>query len=105
MPSEQVKTEAFGPALGAVPPPGFTEVAEIRPVAGATAAAGTPPLDASAIGPATASLRFSKSDKVAPLPARQERARGRPNPLAFRSTIPVVSGSAAFARPSFWKAM
>jgi len=68
VPSEQVKTEAFGPALGAVPPPGFTEVAEIRPVAGATAAAGTPPLDASAIGPATASLRFSKSDKVAPLP-------------------------------------
>lgn len=68
VPSEQVKTEAFGPALGAVPPPGFTEVSEIRPVAGATAAAGTPPLDASAIGPATASLRFSKSDKVAPLP-------------------------------------
>lgn len=68
VPSEQVKMEAFGPALGAVPPPGFTEVVEIRPVAGATAAAGTPPVDASAIGPATASLRFSKSDKVAPLP-------------------------------------
>lgn len=68
VPSEQVKTEAFGPALGAVPPPGFTEVAEIGPVAGATAAAGTPPSGASSIGPATASLRFSKSDKVAPLP-------------------------------------
>lgn len=68
VPSEQVKTEAFGPALGAVPPPGFTEVAAIRPVAGATAAGGTPSSGAPAIGPATASIRFSKSDKVAPLP-------------------------------------
>lgn len=68
VPSEQVKTEAFGRALGAVPPPGFTEVVEIGPVAGATVTAGTPSLDASAIGPATASLRFSKSNKVAPLP-------------------------------------
>lgn len=67
VPSEQVKTEAFGPALGALPPPGFTEVAAIRPVAGATAAGGTPPSGAPAIGPATASIRFSKSDKVAPL--------------------------------------
>lgn len=70
VPAEQVKTEAFGPALGAVPPPGFTEVTPVRPVAanGANAAAATPPLGGPAIGPATASIRFSKSNKVAPLP-------------------------------------
>ena len=67
VPEDRVKTEAFGPALGALPPPGFTEVATVPSVAGAVAAVGAPP-GAPAIGPATASLRFSKSDKVAPLP-------------------------------------
>ena len=71
VPAEQVKTEAFGPALGAVPPPGVTEVTTIQPVAAglaADAAASTPTTGAPAIGPATASIRFSKSNKVAPLP-------------------------------------
>ena len=68
VPSEQVRTEAFGPALGAVPPPGFTEVAGISEVSGAAAVASSPAAGASAIGPATASLRFAKSDKVVPLP-------------------------------------
>ncbi|MFZ2160564.1 MAG: 2Fe-2S iron-sulfur cluster-binding protein [Bradyrhizobium sp.] len=67
IPEEQVKTEAFGPALGAVPPPGFTEVTAIRPVS-ADAEAATPTIGAPSIGPATATIRFSKSNKVAPLP-------------------------------------
>lgn len=65
VPADQVKTEAFGPALGAVPPPGVTEVASIN---GVNAAATTLATDAPAIGPATASIRFSKSNKVAALP-------------------------------------
>jgi ferredoxin-NADP reductase len=65
VPTEQVKTEAFGPALGAVPPPGVTEAASIN---GANAAAMTVAPGAPAIGPATASIRFSKSNKVAALP-------------------------------------
>ena len=44
VPAEQVKTEAFGPALGAVPPPGFTEVTAIQQVAPGIAAAETPPV-------------------------------------------------------------
>ncbi|MFN5524614.1 2Fe-2S iron-sulfur cluster-binding protein [Bradyrhizobium sp.] len=59
VPPEQVKSEAFGPALGAVPPPGRTVIesgeSEIK--------GGTP-----SIGPATASIRFAKSGKAAPLP-------------------------------------
>lgn len=62
VPSEQVKTEAFGPALGAVPPPGTTVVEERKPGIGAGYE------KASAIGPATTSIRFAKSGKVAPLP-------------------------------------
>lgn len=69
VPAEQIKTEAFGPALGAVPPPGLTVVSELRsPV---SPQAGTsPPSEANipVIGPATASIRFSKSNRVAPLP-------------------------------------
>jgi ferredoxin-NADP reductase len=65
VPAEQVKTEAFGPALGAVPPPGVTEVASIN---GANAAATAVATGAPMIGPATASIRFSKSNKVAALP-------------------------------------
>jgi ferredoxin-NADP reductase len=65
VPAAQVKTEAFGPALGAVPPPGVTEVASII---GVNAAAATVATGAPAIGPATASIRFSKSNKVAALP-------------------------------------
>lgn len=61
VPSEQIKTEAFGPALGAVPPPGMTVVEERKPETGAGHK------DVPAIGPATASIRFAKSGKVAPL--------------------------------------
>ena len=71
LPSEQVMTEAFGPALGAVPPPGVTEVTPIQPVAGqvaADAAARPSATNASTIGPATASVHFSKSNKDVPLP-------------------------------------
>ncbi|MDU3133384.1 MAG: 2Fe-2S iron-sulfur cluster binding domain-containing protein, partial [Bradyrhizobium sp.] len=50
------------------PPPGFTEVAGIREVSGAAGTVSAPPIGVSAIGPATASLRFAKSDKVVPLP-------------------------------------
>lgn len=59
VPSEQIKTEAFGPALGAVPPPGQTVTESSKSENGAGAVA---------IGPATASVRFAKSGKVAPLP-------------------------------------
>ena len=65
VPKEQVKTEAFGPALGAVPPLGITEVASIN---GVNAAAMTVAPGAPAIGPASASIRFAKSNKVAALP-------------------------------------
>ena len=62
VPSEQIKTEAFGPARGAVPPPGMT-VVEKRPSGNGADHEG-----ATAIGPATASIRFAKSGKVVPLP-------------------------------------
>jgi ferredoxin-NADP reductase len=65
VPAEQIKTEAFGPALGAVPPPGVTEIASLN---GANAAATAVATGAPVIGPATASIRFSKSNKVAALP-------------------------------------
>jgi ferredoxin-NADP reductase len=59
VPPEQVKTEAFGPALGAVPPPGRTIIESPVPKNAEGDAV---------IGPATASIRFAKSDKLAPLP-------------------------------------
>lgn len=62
VPPEQIKTEAFGPARGAVPPPGMT-IVEKRPSGNGADREG-----AVAIGPATASIRFAKSGKVAPLP-------------------------------------
>jgi ferredoxin-NADP reductase len=61
VPPELIKTEAFGPARGAVPPPGMT-VVEKRPSGNGADHEG-----AAAIGPATASIRFAKSGKVAPL--------------------------------------
>jgi ferredoxin-NADP reductase len=59
VPPEQVKTEAFGPALGAVPPPGRTIIESSVPKNAEGDAV---------IGPATASIRFAKSGKLAPLP-------------------------------------
>ncbi|MBI5128887.1 MAG: 2Fe-2S iron-sulfur cluster binding domain-containing protein [Rhodopseudomonas palustris] len=61
VPSEQIKTEAFGPAKGAVPPPGIAVIRSPSP----PAALGSM---SAAIGPATASVRFTKSNKIAPLP-------------------------------------
>jgi len=61
VPPEQIKTEAFGPARGAVPPPG-------NPVAKGRMSEGDGQQGAAVIGPATASIRFAKSGKVAPLP-------------------------------------
>ena len=71
LPGDQVRTEAFGPARGAVPPPGITLLEVIQPPVGGatvTAPSAPPTLVAAAIGPATTSIRFAKSDKVAPLP-------------------------------------
>ncbi|MBX9933577.1 MAG: 2Fe-2S iron-sulfur cluster binding domain-containing protein [Methylobacterium sp.] len=65
VPPEQVKTEAFGPALGAVPPPGATVIAPIGAPSAPPVGAPPPP---AAIGPATATIRFARSDKTAPLP-------------------------------------
>jgi ferredoxin-NADP reductase len=65
LPPEQVMTEAFGPAKGAVPPPGFTEVTPIHPLGQQSSANAE---FAPAFGPATASISFSKSNKDVPLP-------------------------------------
>ncbi|MFB6463214.1 2Fe-2S iron-sulfur cluster-binding protein [Bradyrhizobium tunisiense] len=62
VPGEQIKTEAFGPARGAVPPPGRTAT-EAQPTEGQAGNRGT-----AAIGPATATIRFAISGKVAALP-------------------------------------
>lgn len=70
LPATQVMTEAFGPAMGAVPPPGFTEVTAIEPPAGLAADAVPEPSITSAhrLGPASATIRFSRSNKDVPLP-------------------------------------
>lgn len=69
VPPEQVKTEAFGPALGAVPPPGVTQVKPVQPAAVAPIGAPAPPATTTpVIGPATATVRFAKSNVTAPLP-------------------------------------
>jgi ferredoxin-NADP reductase len=62
VPAEQIKTEAFGPARGAVPPPSAAKSAN-----GQSAESNIPPA-AAAIGPATASITFARSNKVAALP-------------------------------------
>ncbi len=66
VPPEQVKAEAFGPALGAVPPPGVTQTIAVPTLDPRGLAAMEPDQDSIA-GPATASIRFSKSNKVVPL--------------------------------------
>lgn len=70
VPADQVKTEAFGPARGAVPPPGLTLVTPAQTPAAQLAAIATPaPATAAApmVGPATATVRFSRSNKIVPL--------------------------------------
>jgi len=62
---EQVRTEAFGPALGAVPPPGATVV---TPIDAPSAAHGGAALSAATIGRATATIRFARSNVTASLP-------------------------------------
>lgn len=70
VPGDQIKTEAFGPARGAVPPPGVTVVSDARtPPDSASGSAPSPPASvATVIGPATTSIRFARSNKTAPLP-------------------------------------
>jgi ferredoxin len=70
VPPDQVKTEAFGPARGAVPPPGVTLVTPAQTPAAQFAAIATPaPATGAApmVGPATATVRFSRSNKIVPL--------------------------------------
>ena len=72
--AEQIKTEAFGPARGAVPPPGVTMVvpAGPQPEEVIDAAAPAPSqVKVPTIGPATASIRFARSNKVAVLSPHQ----------------------------------
>jgi ferredoxin-NADP reductase len=65
VPPDQVKTEAFGPARGAVPPPGVIQI--VSGGAAVTAVGAVQP-PAQAIGPATTTIRFAKSEKLVPLP-------------------------------------
>ncbi|MBR0839645.1 2Fe-2S iron-sulfur cluster binding domain-containing protein [Bradyrhizobium liaoningense] len=62
VPREQIRTEAFGPARGAVPPPGEIAAGAQRP----EGEAGN--RGAAVVGPATATIRFARSGKVAALP-------------------------------------
>jgi ferredoxin len=61
VPNEQIKTEAFGPARGAVPPPG--KAAAEAPMLGVESGN----QGNAAVGPATATIRFARSGKVAAL--------------------------------------
>lgn len=73
VPENQIRTEAFGPATGLVPPPRPQATAAqpasvsrlIEKVERATEAAASP---AAATGPATATISFALSAKSAPLP-------------------------------------
>lgn len=73
VPADQIKTEAFGPTKGAFPPPS-TGSSPVRPTSGNTAAdqsAEAPVSEhaaAATIGPATARVRFSISDKTVAMP-------------------------------------
>jgi ferredoxin-NADP reductase len=74
VPESQIKTEAFGPALGLVPPPrplppppppvAITRL--LQKVEGAVPATSAPPQEVT--GPATATISFARSGKTAPLP-------------------------------------
>lgn len=66
--ADQIRTEAFGPARGAVPPPGVTVVMPASPRAAPAGEVAAPsPAGVPTIGPATAQIRFARSDKVAAL--------------------------------------
>ncbi len=72
VPTSQIKTEAFGPATGAMPPPDATVITppqhlvalmhDVERKANAAAEA------EQVVGPATAFVRFARSGKSAPLP-------------------------------------
>ena len=69
VPADQVKTEAFGPARGAVPPPGVTMVVPSpEPADGGAPSVPAGVTAAPTIGPATASIQFTRSNVTAPLP-------------------------------------
>lgn len=71
VPKSQIKTEAFGPAMGAAPlpppsppqPPPAGVAAALHPIEPALPAAGDV-----TVGPATTSIKFAQSAKIAPLP-------------------------------------
>ena len=76
VPSDQTKTEAFGPAMGLVPPPRpspapppSVSVAELlQRVETGIVPPGAPEAREAEAGPATATLSFARSGKAAPLP-------------------------------------
>ena len=68
VPAGQVKTEAFGPARGAVPRPGVTMVVPSTSVGGSAPSVPAGVTVAPTIGPATASIQFTRSDVTAALP-------------------------------------
>jgi len=68
VPAGQVKTEAFGPAIGAVPPPGVTMVVPSpAPAGGGAPSVPAGVTAAPTIGPATASIQFTRSNVTTPL--------------------------------------
>ena len=75
VPKDHIKTEAFGPAVGAVPAPNTPDVPKGPPPPVVAAlkdvdqeAPATPSADGAAPGPASAVVKFAKSNKDAPLP-------------------------------------
>ena len=92
VPDGQIETEAFGPARGAVPPPGATVAAPAQPPMPGTAGVSAAPGGSAAVGPATASIRFTRSNKTASLPPDQSvlevaESAGVPIDYACRSGI------------------
>lgn len=73
--ADQIKTEAFGPAVGLVPPPKPVHASQppaaVAAIVSSSAegdAGGSASLPGSAPGPATATVSFARSGKVAALP-------------------------------------
>jgi len=72
VPAEQIKTEAFGPATGLVPPPKAAPAPQPPPAVARlldkVTKPGAPDEPATVTGPATATVSFARSEKAAPLP-------------------------------------
>jgi ferredoxin-NADP reductase len=93
VPDAQVKTEAFGPARGAVPAPSAPVTAGGQaPMARGPDAVVASTSTNAVIGPATAAIRFTRSNKTEPLPPDQTvlevaEAAGVPIDYACRAGI------------------